>query len=110
MTELDEIRARAAAATVGPWIGGNGYVHTVPEFDLHRFDIMPETVARGMEDVDAEFIAHAREDIPRLLAAVDAVRSLIEDAETNRGGSSMYCKVTTYELRQALGMKGAGDE
>lgn len=37
-------------------------------------------------------------------ARVDA---LIEEAE-NRHGSSMYCKVTTYELRQALGQDVTG--
>jgi hypothetical protein len=33
---------------------------------------------------------------------MEAVRELIEEAE-NRHGTSMYCKLTTYELRKALG-------
>ena len=42
---LAPIRARLAAATPGPWVdGGRGYVETVTEFDLYRFDIMPETM------------------------------------------------------------------
>lgn len=44
------------------------------------------------------------------------ILALIEEAENRRG--SMYCKVTTYELRKALGMdvdnwieeRGAGHE
>ena len=34
--------------------------------------------------------------------AAQALGALIEEAES-RHGSSMYCKVTTYELRKALG-------
>lgn len=41
---------------------------------------------------------------PDQMAAVDA---LIEEAE-KRPGSSMYCKVTTYELRKALGQDVSG--
>lgn len=47
-----------------------------------------------------------------ILEALDApVLALLKEAES-RYGSSMYCKVTTYELRKALGIQegGSGDE
>ena len=67
---LDEIAARLAAATPGPWVdGGRGCVETVPEFDLDRFDIMPETIARcELQYEDAALIANAPADIAWLLA------------------------------------------
>jgi hypothetical protein len=69
---LAQIQARADAATDGPWASvGRGLVETIPEFDLHRFDVMPEIIAATkLLDADAEFIAHARMDIPALLAMV----------------------------------------
>ena len=69
---IAEIQARVDAATKGPWVTCGIYVETVPEFALDRFDIMPETVAKAdVGDHDAEFIAHARQDIPNLLAALE---------------------------------------
>ena len=71
---LDQIEARIEAATEGPWsvytTRGGTYVT--------RPDLLG--VAREWslvwQDGDAEFIAHAREDLPRLLAAVRAVEAL----------------------------------
>ena len=76
-----EIRHRAAAATPGPWhlehspdsygcvtIGDYGWVApgpATPEYDVDS--------DQGRSD--AEFIAHAREDLPALLAEVDRLRT-----------------------------------
>jgi hypothetical protein len=73
--DLDAIRARVDNATEGPWVAHSGYVETVPEFDLHRFDIMGETISQSAESRDAEFIAHARTDVPALLAEVERLRN-----------------------------------
>ena len=79
---LDQIQARADKATAGPWevdrnhpfssdivgiysSGAKKYVVMVDEDD-------PTT------DAEANFIAHAREDIPALLAMVREQRAVIE--------------------------------
>lgn len=64
MGDLDEIEARANAATKGPWeiIGGGEYVSGP--------DILVAPGEGGVTDADAEFIAHARRDVPRLIGAV----------------------------------------
>ena len=70
--ELAAIRERAEKATPGPW-------HVYAAYSLS--DITPETRTCVVDCVasdgtlareDAEFIAHAREDIPRLLDALEA--------------------------------------
>lgn len=74
-TWIDQVDARTNAATDGPWEPTRHGVETVPPDDLHRFDIMAEQVARTDFTVDAEFIAHARTDLP---AATTALRSVLD--------------------------------
>ena len=70
MTDLlDEIQDRADHATEGPWFRGRfsigaGLDHGDP-------DAIP--VERVIMPGDAVFIAHAREDVPRMVAALRAV-------------------------------------
>ena len=73
--ERNAIRARAEAATEGPWTStfgyNNGGIATA-------FFAIPGHNGGGKVEMileDAEFIAHAREDIPRLLADNDALRA-----------------------------------
>lgn len=70
MNRLNEIEARANAATEGPWdlIGGGEYVTPV--------GIMVAPDDGGVNGADAEFIAHARTDVPALVAALRAVLEL----------------------------------
>ena len=112
MNRLDEIEARANAATEGPWEVGDRY-HCVaadtcdcrqdygplidtyqhPEWGtmhVHRTDEpwwhdgvlyrpaggSPGEVCRDTASADAEFIAHARTDVPALVAALRAVLEL----------------------------------
>jgi hypothetical protein len=77
--ERNAIRARAEAATEGQWTStfgyNNGGIATA-------FFAIPGHNGGGKVEMileDAEFIAHAREDIPRLLADNDALRA--ENAE-----------------------------
>lgn len=80
MSRIDEIKARTNEATLGPWtvkpdirpdivcnIGGGyfGYGHIA---SMTKYELNQE---------DAEFIAHAREDIPLLLAMIDAMQETI---------------------------------
>jgi len=81
--DIEAIRARAEAATPGPWKFGSNcivtdnddvlytYVDRAPDDDecwISCMDIKPE---------DADFIAHAREDIPDLLAEVERLQERV---------------------------------
>lgn len=76
--DLDEIKKRADAATPGPWekdLFKDTYIRIVTR------DELPETIngiagighmEAGPEvEADAEFIAHARQDVPALLAYIE---------------------------------------
>lgn len=92
--QLAEIKARAEAATEGPW---EWTAYRVPTLEgwkgdpaVYRYqtevleaDHNGECGCRSacqldltIAPSDAKFIAHAREDIPRLIAAVDAVLAI----------------------------------
>lgn len=112
---LDRVRSLLAAATPGPWVdGGNGYVETGPETDLHRFDVMPATIARTeLTDNDAAFIAEAPAAVTHLLARLDAVEALIGWLEAaSADNEPLYCKgkvsarATAEQLRAALTGEG----
>lgn len=75
--ELQEIERRCQAATPGPWhsfiegrdhTSGSNFIRTAGE------DI--EVVAA--EPSDQDFMAHARQDVPRLLAEVRRLRALLK--------------------------------
>ena len=80
--ELDAIEQRANAATEGPW-EASAHDHAagdVPILDRtgHYLVICPDCGVRGgYERADAEFIAHARSDVPALLAEVRRLRSIV---------------------------------
>ena len=91
---LDEIKARAAAATEGPWEWTQYRVPTLEgwkgdpatyrwQTEVLEADHNGECGCRSACQLeltvlppDAEFIAHARTDVPALLAAVEAVLAL----------------------------------
>ncbi len=74
--DLERILARCEAATPGPWRAhlegrdheaGSDFIMTAAE-DL---ELIGATVA------DYDFIAHARQDIPRLIAEIRRLRSVL---------------------------------
>ena len=69
MTEidLDAIRRRMDAATPGPWMHGTDGLVWPPR--------MGDPVSGSAHLADAAFIAHARQDVPVLLAEVDRLRA-----------------------------------
>jgi hypothetical protein len=103
---LAEIREREQAATEGPWRiiwdscdCGDGYgcshgswPHAIqtsranidrgPGNTPRDYDYEHSEVA-DLGDADVEFMTHAREDVPRLLAALDAVLKRAADWESN---------------------------
>ena len=78
---LDAIEQRAHAATEGPWeaTAQDHAAWDVPILDRtgHYLVICPDCGVRGgYERADAEFIAHARSDVPALLAEVRRLRAM----------------------------------
>jgi len=85
MTEeqLEAIRKRAEKATEGPWFHTGYHVATKPGISggyppnsasiCETFD--GEYIENNNGINDASFIAHAREDIPKLLAEIDRLRN-----------------------------------
>ena len=76
--ELAEMRARAEAATPPPW-----KAHcTGPEdrdWSVDRVAMMEQECGAIRNERDATFIAHAREDVPSLLAEIDRLHKLLQD-------------------------------
>ena len=74
---LDEIEARANAATQGPWewhpYMGSGATLAKPNHHFHEVNILKTTDDWPPVAADAEFIAAARTDVPQLVAALRAV-------------------------------------
>lgn len=93
--ELKAIRARANAATPGPWTGDpepyNEYIFGADSGMVADTDVneKPDAVIRirgageqrwrpeGQRDANYHFILHAREDIPALLTEVDRLRKVL---------------------------------
>jgi hypothetical protein len=79
--ELDEIRARCQAATRGPW---KAWIEGRDHESGSSFIMTGEGPDRG-EDIelsgalvpDYDFIAHARQDVPRLLAEIARLKRLL---------------------------------
>lgn len=79
--EIDEIRARCQAARAGPW---KAFIEGRDHESGSSFIMTGGGPNRG-EDIemsgatleDYDFIAHARQDIPRLLAEIDWLRRLL---------------------------------
>jgi len=83
--KLNEIRARCEAATPGPWrnIGEplSGYPRIFSDAEHGGFRqpfICGIRAADEQANNDAEFMAHAREDIPALLDALEAAEARAE--------------------------------
>lgn len=115
---LAEIKARAEAATEGPW-------EHVRDSNEHLADCPPTyeslvTADNGYVAVldwgntstspDAEFIAHARTDVPALVAALEAVLALhsrvfdMNNTPTCRECADDYPCPTVEAVNKALGV------
>ena len=96
MTKLDieAIKARADAATPGPWewqvvhpfMNGDVQVRIAP---LGKPKVCDGVMAFG----DVKFIAHARTDVPRLVAALRAV--LVEAETWSDTGARVRAAITS---------------
>lgn len=89
MKQLEEIKARASAASEGPWavmdvndpVEGVNFIDVYAETDgLNMVCRMPNPAEYSMREwlqADAEFIAAARTDAPKLVAALEAVEDIM---------------------------------
>lgn len=77
MKYLDEIEARANAATEGPWKASSLTPGGPDRIEASDGEVLAYDVAFQVSDDsgndNAEFIAHARESVPALVAALRAV-------------------------------------
>lgn len=99
--DLAAIKARAEAATPGPWkvpianvfvvVAPNAPHHNPPEglCPPYPWRVVVEPSLNDPSAEDAEFIAHAREDVPALVAEVERLR---EEVAELRGVASEYRK------------------
>lgn len=103
--DLDAIRARVEAATDGPWVGeirpdGCAWI-SMPVSGGHHALAM-----HGWQS-DADFVAHARQDIPALLAEVDRLRAVSEqilrECEDPASRREMSLGYITMLLRRGMG-------
>ena len=82
---IDAIRARCQAATAEPWTYDNIHGQVMQE-NLAIFDVLPSTAAFR---ANGEFVACAREDIPRLLDALEEAQrrvTMLEDEPPYKRG------------------------
>lgn len=81
--KLSEIEARAKAATEGPWSVGEEFRTHVVDGAFAGDDRLPVASqpsnglgATAWDEANATFIAHAREDVPALVAEVRRLREV----------------------------------
>ena len=112
MKRLDEIEARANAATPGPWEwegeakaeweeGANSLVPSRRPDDPVLYGYGYD--ASGIEvktPADAEFIAHSRTDVPDMAAALRAVLKLHKEDGHGWGPGESFCT----ECQQGYGL------
>ena len=111
---LNEIRARAEAATPGPWVAYGNTVeqektgwHTVVGTEMTGQAYMAyERLTTKNED--AIFIAHAREDIPYLLAEVERLRAASLRTQEDRSHLRGRCLSSRLRLRFVVRRVHAG--
>lgn len=85
--ELEAIKARAEAATPGPWFydpdndvrteAGSIY-ETHGAFGRYKTDCLTSGNGSYFNHSDGEFIAHARQDVPALVAEVEKLRGEVD--------------------------------
>ena len=110
MNALQEIKARAEAATEGPWLAmteetgdGENIYYTVEAKSATPGDYLLDISDTGVHGrADAEFIAHAREDVPRLIAALESVEALAEFWQTMAPGDQHYAQRLRTAIDKAL--------
>lgn len=111
---LEEIRAREQAATPRPWEVTGCCNHLVAQNngdDTDKTTILAEIWGyEGRHKHDAEFIAHAREDIPALLDEIARLTAKCEALERALGGYCWACKMANKAFPGLANSKAVGCE
>jgi hypothetical protein len=92
--ELLEIKARVDLATKGPWISyiegrdhssGNNFIMTgiIAGEDIWSKNRGEDIELTGASKADQDFIAHARQDIPKMLEEISILKKEIEKLKGN---------------------------
>ena len=116
MSTLEEIKKRAENATPGPWF--RQYVDVVTTDpdprDIHSDAPRECRISRRAEHLDfkdaqgirdADFIAHARTDVPKLVNALERVEALLMLAEGTLGygaGGVVMAEAIRIQIQEAL--------
>ena len=107
--EIEEIRKRAEKATEGPWYHDDDMVRMTGKCDVKFHNGCAVAIAleihdKGRMHADFNFIAHARQDIPDLLSALEAAQKEV----ANRAHfESEYRKQIESSQREVEGLRGA---
>ena len=87
--DLEAIRARADAATAGPWrhveTGYGESVEVDDGMDGAQLFIETNGITYAWNGNNAEFITHAREDVPALVDEVESLRAKLTAVEALTG-------------------------
>ena len=119
-SRLDAIKARAAAATEGPWetvrVYDNVYEVQLPDAPKPtESHFATSDLQNRFLHNDAEFVAHARSDVPALVAAVEVVLAMHKEVQwaeswptclhcnDGEGSPLAYPCPTVAAIRTALG-------
>jgi hypothetical protein len=89
---IEEIKARANAATPGPWEYEYYWYYDSPQVETLR-----EVVCRVQDEDDGRFIAHARQDIPDLISEITRLTAENEGLKKeNSRGPCRMCSRCPY--------------
>lgn len=113
---LASVKARAAAATPGPW----SKTSALPMYAIaaDKVDVVTATGREyranhsgrhGCREADAEFIAHARTDIERLVAMVEAARKALDDVTWHARPDCLPALAIAEKCLAALDRLAAGE-
>lgn len=107
---LTEIKVRCEAATPGPWVYGCRDIYVNRPYAIRTSDLIAADIAR---EEDRAFIAHAREDIPWLLADLERVTRERDEMEKFKAHSKMVSQLNncnTCTLAKICGVRpGIGE-
>lgn len=92
MIDLEAIKARCEAATLGPWVLARH--HAEPTIISLKADVQIARQPSGNSPLlgDAEFITNARTDVPALVAEVERLRAELKrsQSEISRRDAHIY--------------------
>lgn len=76
--EIADIKDRLERATPGPW---TSFVESIDQYSGSDFIQTADDDINfvGIKAADQDFIAHARQDVPRLLVEVERLKRLLND-------------------------------